>query len=394
MAGHSASAHRFTAFRISCWTIGVIAFAEVMSAAVALAARLETNRPVRIVEKIVEVPKIVAVPVPAAVDPAVRPGIPAISAISATLPTDSDNSGVVAKPPANPLPVAPVGPAPTPVATPPIADPVVERLVTEARKARVAEDMGAAIIKLEEAARKSPDEPNVEYELGLVHEAMGVYDKASEHYENVFRMGASKAGTLYEMAAGKLRDGIQEPDVRGKLVLGRTRIFKDAEYQDGERVVLTIPVQAAPGTSVAAEDFFVKVLFYDSLKGKEVVPARDTSVVKTEWASLPIDWAGGEELLRVTYIIPRQDEQDEHLFGHRAYYGQSVELNYKNELIDVQAWPRDLAARNQQVQQPQQPQQQPNGLPGPGDVPPEFLNKEELPRDFNPGAPLLPLPSH
>lgn len=391
MAGHYTPAHRFTAFRVSCWALGIFAFAEVMSTAVALAARLDASKQVRVVEKIVEVPKIVAVPVPT---PNAAPANRTLPSIASAPPEGAETHGVLAKPPQNPVAAIPAGPAPTPVSTPPIADPVVERLVTEARKARIAEDMGAAIVKLQEAASKSQDEPNVEYELGLVHEAMGVFDKASEHYENVFKMGATKAGNLYEQAAGKLRDGLQEPDVHGKLALGRTRIFKDAQYEEGERVVLTIPVQVAPGTTIGADDFSVRVLFYDTLKGKEVVPTRDTSIIKTEWASLPIDWAGGEELLRVTYIIPKQDEQDEHLFGLRTYYGQSVELNYKNELIDVQAWPRDLAARNQQALQiqQQQQQQQPNGLPGPGDVPPEFLKKEELPRDFNPGAPLLPLP--
>ncbi|MGC4015766.1 MAG: hypothetical protein QM755_14765 [Luteolibacter sp.] len=383
MAGHYTTAHRFTAFRVSCWTLGIIAFAEVMSAAVGLAARFEASKQVRVVEKIVEVPKIVAVAVPA---PAAASR--AVPSIASAPPESPDGPGVVAKPPQMQIPVAPPpGPAPTPVGAPAIADPVVERLVTEARKARVAGDMGAAIIKLQEAASKSADEPNVEYELGLVHEAMGVYDKASEHYENVFRMGATKAGALYEQSAAKLRDGLQEPDSHGKIVLGRTRIFKDAQYTEGERVVLTIPVQVAPGTTVNPADIGVEVWFYDTLKGKEIVPRADaSSTVKVEWPDEPVDWSTGEERLLVTYVIPKQDEQSEHLFGRRTYYGQSVELSCKNELLDVQAWPRDLAARNPRAQQIQQQQQQPNGLPGPGDVPPEFINKEE----FNPLLPPLP----
>jgi hypothetical protein len=55
-----------------------------------------------------------------------------------------------------------------------------------------------------------------------------------------------------------------------------------------------------------------------------------------------------------------------------------VSLLYKDEVLDVQAWPRDLAARI-----PKPP------LNGPGDTMlPEFQDK--LPPDFDPQLPLLP----
>lgn len=375
MQAHSTLGHaapRTTVFQVSCWVLVLMAFVELLSAGLALAARLESSRQVRVVEK--EVTKYVATPVPVAVAPSEAPSKP--------------SAAIVARPP---IPVE--SPAqtttqvqPRPLATPPIADPMVEKLVTDARKARVAGDMVQAITKLEEAHSREPDEPNVEYELGLVHEAMEVFETASEHYQNVMNMGATKAGSLYPLAAAKLRDGIKDAtDMRGQLSLGRTRIFKDVNYEDGERIVLTIPVQAAPGTNISAEDFFVTVKFFDIIRGKEIVPtSEDTSIREFKWVSGPIDWAGGEELLRVTYILPHQNLQDEHLFGQRVYYGQSVELNYKNEMIDLQAWPRDLAARTQQPVQTN---------PGaPPDAPPEFLDKDSLPPGFNPDNPLLPLP--
>ena len=80
----------------------------------------------------------------------------------------------------------------------------------------------------------------------------------------------------------------------------------------------------------------------------------------------------------MTYTIPRRDTTTEHLFGELSYYGQVVMLMYKNEVLDVQAWPRDLAARvNRQPQA------------GFGDLPaPEF--QDTLPPDFDPNIPLLP----
>jgi hypothetical protein len=249
--------------------------------------------------------------------------------------------------------------------------------------------MANAIVKLEEARSKAPGDPNIEYELGLVHEAMGVFDTASAHYEKVFQMGTVKAGTLYELAATKLRDGLgQTETMRGKLSLGRARIFKDAQFADGERVVVTVPVLAAPGVKVSLDDILVTVNFFDTLRGREIVPrSGEASRAEYQWVSGDTDWASGEELLRVTYILPKQGNAQSHLFGERSYYGQVVELAYKNEVIDVQAWPRDLAAKIRQAPTPQPRPQQPDGLP------PEFLNQDTLPPDFNPDAPLLPLPT-
>jgi hypothetical protein len=280
---------------------------------------------------------------------------------------------VVARPP---LPL----PAPTPVAPPPIAAPRTERLVNEARMARVAGDMGRAIVKLEEAQSQSPEDPSVQYELGLVHEQMGVFDLASAHYEKVFQMGVSGAGSLYELAAAKLRDGFEQPaDMLGKLSLGRVRIFNNPNHDGGQRVILTIPVQKGPASEINVADLAVSVVFFNRTSKGEIIQLEDKSWVTEQWVTLPFDWTGGEESLRMTYTIPSQDNQTEHLFGGRSYYGQVVSLLYKDEVLDVQAWPRDLAARIPK----------PPAAAGPADtMPPEFQDK--LPPDFDPEIPLLP----
>jgi hypothetical protein len=153
------------------------------------------------------------------------------------------------------------------------------------------------------------------------------------------------------LAAAKLRDGIAMPtDMRGKLSLGRVRIFKEDNLIDEQRVVLTVPVSAAPGDEPAADDFFVQVHFFDKNSQGEVLPALDeanrSAMETVRWTTAPIEWLGGEELMRLTYTIPKSSASDAHLFGRRSYYGQVVELVYKNELIDSQAWPRHLASRS------------------------------------------------
>ncbi|MEO5716403.1 MAG: hypothetical protein ABIT37_23190 [Luteolibacter sp.] len=354
---------KWPVFAISCWVLALIAFVQLLVAGMALAAKFEQSRQVRYIEK--EVPKTVVIRVPT---PSAAPEIAA--------------NPVVSRPPtARPAPAAPVMPAvaPTPVSTPKIDDPRTERLVKEARQAYVSGDMGLAIVKLEEAQSISPEEPNVHYELGRVHELMGVFDVAAAHYEKVFQMGVSGAGSLYELAAGKLRDGFEQPDpMLGKLSLDRVRIFNDAHNEGGQRVILTIPVMKAPAEEIDINELAVSVTFFNRTSKGEIIQLEDKSWVKEQWVTMPFDWAGGEEDLRMTYQIPSQDEATSHLFGERTYYGQVVSLMYKGDVLDVQAWPRDLAARIAQA-----PAANPNGA-----LQPEF--QDTLPPDMDPSVPLLP----
>jgi hypothetical protein len=212
---------------------------------------------------------------------------------------------------------------------------------------------------------------------------MGVFDTAAAHFEKVFQMGVSGAGSLYALAAGKLRDGFEKPDAMvGKLALGRVRIFNDPKNEEGQRVILTIPVQKAPTDEIDVAEIAVSVIFFNRTSKDEIVQLEEKSWVTEQWATMPFDWVGGEESLRMTYVIPSQDGQTEHLFGARTYYGQVVSLLYKGEILDVQAWPRDLAAKI-----PRSP------AVNMGDpVLPEF--QDTLPPGFDPSLPLLPpLPS-
>jgi len=345
-------------FVIACCGLGLMAFSQLLIAGMALAVRVEEGRQVRIVEKEVEriVPIRISVPAVAG-DPA--PGAEARVA-----------------------PVLPPVPAPQNLTMPAIADPRAELLVDMGRKARVAGDMGMAIVKFEEALKQSPEDPTVLFEMGMVHEMMGVYDKAADYYEKVFQLGASGAGELYEAAAVKLRDGFEQPaDMLGKLALGRVRIFNDAKAKGGQRVVLTVPIQKAPGEQIDSQQLEPEVTFFNKTGKGEIVQLQDASWADFAWVSLPFDWGGGEETVRINYRIPDRDPQTEHLFGELSYYGQVVTLRYKGEVLDVQAWPRDLAARIGQA------------APAGGDFP-EFLSKDMLPPDFDPDIPLLnPLPN-
>lgn len=351
---HPPTPARLPVFPIACWALGLTAFSQVMIAGVSLAKRLEESKQVHVIER--DVPRVVEVQ-------------------RAPTTEEIEKAAIRSRPP---VPVEDAEPAPTPVVAPRIDDPRSERLVKEARKARVAGDMGMAIVKLEEALTQSPDDASVLYELGLVHEQMGVFDKAAGYYQKVFDKGISGAGALFELAGNKLRDGFEQPtDWLGKLSLGRVRIFKDTTRDGNERVILTVPVQKDPTADIEVGDIEVSVNFFNRTTKGEIVQLEDKSWVTQQWVSLPFDWAGGEENLRLNYIIPSQDSQTTHLFGERKYYGQVVSLIYKGEVLDVQAWPRDLAARIGQ---------QPKAA-DPAAVTPDFT--DEPPPGFDPNAPMV-----
>lgn len=346
-------------FPLACGFLGLMVLCQLLVAGVALGKRFDESRRVRTVVKEVEVPKYITVELPA--PPPVE--VPVIV-------RSQDPRELLSTP----------GPAPTPLAAPEIADPRAERLVREGRAARVAGDMGMAILKLEEAMVNAPGDPVIHYEMGLVHEQMGVFDVAASHYEAVFQAGISGAGNLYELAAAKLRDGFSQPDdMHGKLSLGRVRIFKNPDDERGNQTILSIPVQRAPGVDVEVGDIEVTVVFFNKNERGEISQLQDPSWVEQSWVTLPFDWVGGEETLRMHYIIPRQEAGNEHLFGNLRYHGQVVTLLYQGEVLDVQAWPRDLAAR---VANPAQHNAS-------GQMP-EFFDPGLMPPDFDPDNPLLP----
>jgi hypothetical protein len=351
-------------FRLSCWFMGLVALSQLIVSGVALAMRIESSREVKVVEKIVALavepkspkltpaPELTPAPVPA---PAPRVFVP----------ETQEPQDVVTIP----LPVA------RPLDTPPIADPIAERLVNEARSARIAEDMISAITKLEDVLRTNPTEPNALFELGLCHEAMGIYDRARAYYHKVKELGTSGAGTLFLKASDKLIAGFEQPqDKINRIVLGRANVFRDPNIEEGSKVSITIPVQCVPGEQIEGRDLEVKVTFFDMLGAKKEIVEADTNSCKIEykWITDPLDWASGEERLLVHYTIPPQDVQQEHLFGDKQYYGQVVELTYKGELIDAQAWPRILAHKMNRA-----------------DATP-FINDQEMPSGYNPVNPLLP----
>lgn len=360
--------NRLSTFHTSCWVLGLIAFVEL--AAVGLALGLQPQRALA-----------TAQPEPQVIE--------TIVTRYQTLPAEKET--IVVEKPIYLEPEIAALPEGPPIdyefepvdnlklGVPAIKNPIVERLVEESRTLRIAGDSMRAMLKLEEAAKTSPEDANVLYQFAEVYGAMGLYDRAADYYQQVFQLGTIKAGSLYEMSALKLRDGIEQPeDMATKFALGRVRVYEDSTWEGGERVILTIPVSAAPDLGLDAAQLDralqVQVFLYDQLDGKPVLWNSAVSSMDTQWVTPPVDWKdGGEELLRVIYEIPAQGAGANHLLGQRKYFGQVVELFYESALIDRLASPRRLArevkARGEEIY---------------------FYPENYVPEDFNFENPLLP----
>lgn len=362
---------RLGTFHAACWILAVVAFLELVAVGVALALRTTAGEPPVVVERVVTeyVPvNLPDVPQPADPAPAPPPEVTAFRPPEAPIPKAFTNieeilSSSSGRPGAKPQ-----------LDTPFIADPEVERLVNEAREARLRDNIGAAVVKLEAAQEKAPEEPNVLYQFAEVFGAVGHYDKAADYYQKVFNLGPIKAGALWELSSHKLSVGFEQAQrMEGKMSLGRVREFKDARVQAGQQVILTIPVLAAPGQRIDPNKVNLEVTFFDKRRD-EVHQASPDSERVHKWITSPLDWSdSGEELLQYTYVIPPDDERDTHLLGERTYFGYSVVLHYSGELVDHQAWPRTLA-RQRNV-----PEAHPLSIPA-----------EFLPEDINHANPLLP----
>jgi hypothetical protein len=342
-------------FRIACFGMAIMAVGLCIASVVALAMRFETNRqPIvveKIVEKIIEKPVEIILEVPVLPDP--RPDLAVMGEI-------------------NNLPLPP----PRDLSLPAIPDPIVEKLVNGARAARFADDIILAINKLDEAATHTPNCPVTLYEMGECYEELKIYDRARESYFKVTSLGPENAGVLYAKASDKLTNGFEQPiDKVNQIVLGKIRVYSDPNATEGQRTVLSIPVQAVPGEIIDYNDIVWHIHPFERIGAKKDIQASqpNTYSFKAQWASNKPDWASGEEMLHYTFNIPPQPVHDAHLFGERKYYGHVVKLLYKGEVIDQQAYPRMLAHR----------------LNIPEESP--IAMNQDLPENYNPDNPLLPL---
>ncbi len=362
-------------FHTTCWVLGVLAFLELLGVGVALAMRLDRQAEPQILEKIVTIQAPSVSPPQVEADVAPQKGPRSVEEILETVKMPS-------LPPLNTDPIVQTKPKkPVPffegahMQLPSIRDPKVERLVNEGRDLLIGQDVMRALLKLEEAVKMGPKEPQALYFLGQAYEQIGEYSKAGDYYEDVTAMGTD-AGVLFPRAARKLAEGmVPDEDV----MVGQMGIGLVQKFEDGHDVTLTIPVASASSANIdpTAVQLSVKVFVKDHKGQVRPINQSDRAQLENRWLRDVQDWSTGEESLRVTYSRP--DRVDESQF-----YGYVLTLSYGNKVLDIKAKPRLLSRKVQEFIAEAQENAFPEGLP----------NFENLPGffdDFNPANPLLPI---
>ncbi len=225
-----------------------------------------------------------------------------------------------------------------------IANPEVAQLVEQAQNLHLDGDLINALVKLEEAKGIDPAEAAVLYQLGLIHEDMGMEGVAADYYSLVQQMGIA-AGEYFPLAANKLTKGIDMPQVASSFDLSIGPVASRKSNND-RTITVTIPLLARPNHDINLELIEVRVHFFDRVSGRDIqrsiVP---NSEIEKIWLREPVNWqdSSREELLEVIYHVPETNSIDAHLLGgRREYYGQVIELVYDGTVIDQQAFPRRL----------------------------------------------------
>ena len=299
---------KLNAFHLSCWLLALVALIQL--AAIGTALALGKSR-TQVVERVIEKPVAVMTPRPVVATPP-APSTPDTESTKIKTPMEVTEVRPIVLPrsPAAMIP-ANVGDFP-----PPIADPLVEKLINEARDARIQGDNMRAVLKLEEASKTVPNDANLLYEFASVHEAMGVYDQASNYYLRVYELGQLKAGSLWKKAGAKLERGIIQ-DPKGLLNIGVCRTIDPRKTENGTIHGILAPISMAPGHDLDPLKVSINVHFYEKNDGK-VTPAiipDDGQHDGNRWLTTPVDWSDGEELVELWYLIPHANAQDRHLFN-------------------------------------------------------------------------------
>jgi len=219
----------------------------------------------------------------------------------------------------------------------------VERLLNTGIELRAGGNTQAALRTLQSADEKLPNHPRILSEIAATYSQMGLNEKATTYWEQVYQLGFARAGAYFDIAdmvlKGKQLEQIPRKD--SLLSIGDVAEIRDKKITAGERITLRVTIQAQPGSQPVGADMALLVYFYDLVDGKQFL--RSTADTSESYISAPYDWQDGKtEAIEVTYYQPVFTPGERRELGERVYYGYIVKLYYRDELQDVVAAPRKL----------------------------------------------------
>lgn len=229
----------------------------------------------------------------------------------------------------------------------------VNFVISSAKEIRGMSDMQGALELLRRADEVNPDHPAIIAEMAQTYEQMGITAKATDAWRRIQLLGATKAGSFFELASRRLGSGSAAvaappgsasgaPESEKFLRLGACQVARDFSVSSGERYVLRVPIVRAGNRPINSQEMNLEVFFFDRVNNEKVAQTIAPEPVEA-WQSAPVDWQGtGEEVLDVVYHLPALSAAEIQQHGRRTYYGYMLRLYYNNKLQDVASEPRDL----------------------------------------------------
>lgn len=259
-----------------------------------------------------------------------------------------------------------------------LADGILERLMTTGVELRASGNTQGALRNFREVEAALPDHPRILAEIAATLGLLGLKDKETGYWERVEALGPAGAGPYFAFALARLgkakpappaasggvaapgvvTPGVVTPGVVAPgagseapaatlpdraMKIGEVKVAEEAPTSEGQKVSLSVVVDAAPGMEPSGEDLSLLVYFYDRVAGGEVRPSTaDTSYL---YPTEPYDWkVNGTETIVVNYLQPVFTAEQRRELGERTFHGYAIELYYRDELQDKVAMPEDVAA--------------------------------------------------
>lgn len=243
-----------------------------------------------------------------------------------------------------------------------LEDGILERLLVTGAELRASGNTQGALRNFREVESALPEHPRVLSEIAATLGLLGLKDKQQGYWERVEALGPAGAGPYFAFALEQLGKAKPVPPAapkvasaktpeenggsadRGKqMKIGEIKVTEEAPTSEGQKVSLSVVIDAAPGSDPAGEDLSLLVYFFDRVPSGEVKPT--TANTSYLYPTEPYDWkVNGTETIVVNYLQPTFTAQQKRELGERTYHGYVIELYYRDELQDKVAMPEDVAA--------------------------------------------------
>ncbi len=247
----------------------------------------------------------------------------------------------------------------------PLPDGILERLLVAGVELRRKGNMQGALKNFREVEAALPEDPRVLSEIAATVGAMGLRDRAAGYWERVEALGGLVAGPYPAIAKRELAEGAAAASESPALMrIGEVKVVDRPPTEEGQKVSLSVVIDADPAMHPVADDLSLIVNFYDRLPGGEVKPS--TAETSFLYPTEPYDWrVDGTETIVVNYHQAAYSEEERRESPERIFHGYAIELYYRDELQDKVAMPEDIAQRCFE------PVPAPAPAPAPGGISPE-----------------------